>query len=90
MKNILVIDDEESIRELIPSIFSGDEYRVVAVKDAQSGMDMLTDGIFQVAWVDIKMPGIDGIEVLKQIKATTPDREVWIVTGPAKMNQASQ
>lgn len=90
MKNILVIDDEESIRELIPSIFSGDEYKVVAVKDAQAGMDMLTDGIFQVALVDIKMPGIDGIEVLKQIKAIKPDVEVLIITGHATMEQAIQ
>ncbi|MBD3272039.1 MAG: response regulator, partial [Elusimicrobia bacterium] len=50
----------------------------------------LKNGIFQVALVDIKMPGTSGIEVLKQIKSTKPDMEVLIITGHASMEQAIQ
>lgn len=90
MKNILVIDDEESVRDIIPAIFPPEEYHVTAVDNAQTGIDMLSSNTFNVALIDIKMPGKDGIEALKQIKAINPDIEVLIMTGHATMEQAIQ
>ncbi|MFH1379422.1 MAG: response regulator [bacterium] len=88
MKNLLVIDDEESVTDLIPVIFSDTEYQVVTANSPQEGIDMLDNNTFNVALVDIKMPGKDGIEVLQQIKDKNPDIEVLIMTGHATMEQA--
>ncbi|MFH1282966.1 MAG: response regulator [bacterium] len=90
MRNILLIDDEESVRELIPNIFPKEEYNIAAVKDGVTGIDMLKSNNFQVALVDIKMPGKNGIEVLKQLKADNPEIEVLIITGHGSMEETIQ
>ena len=93
---ILVIDDEEIIRKRLGKLLSLDGYEVLTAKNGQQGLDIFEkmkeekrDPI-KVALVDIKMPGMDGIEVLKGIKKSIPQTEVIIITGHGSIESAIQ
>ena len=80
---VLLVDDEEEFIELMSQRL---ETRGLSVETAGSGeeaVSAVTDHGFDVAVVDLAMPGIDGIETLKQIKKERPDMEVIMLTGQA-------
>lgn len=81
MAKILVVDDEKIIRERMKSLLELEGYEVLIAENGSEGLTLFEQGKPQVAIVDIKMPGMDGIEVLKQIKTKDPYTEVFIVTG---------
>ncbi len=86
--NILLVDDEEDIREVLSMTLTDIGYQVF---DAQNGKEALR--IFKeinppIVLTDIKMPGIDGIELLQKIKRENPDTEVIMITGHGDMDLA--
>ena len=64
MARILIIDDEKSIRNTLKEILEYENYEIDEAKDGEEGLKKLTDGNFDVALCDIKMPKMDGIELL--------------------------
>lgn len=68
MAKILVIDDEASIRQALRGVLEYENYQVFEAKDGQEGLKMLTEQDFDVAFCDIKMPKMDGMELLKKFK----------------------
>ncbi|MDD5382707.1 MAG: response regulator [Candidatus Margulisbacteria bacterium] len=80
---ILVIDDEEGVRESFKMILKIKDYDVQAFEDGESAVANIKKDIFDMAFVDYKLPGIDGIEVLRKIKEIDPNIEVVIVTAYA-------
>ena len=89
-RKILIVDDEEGIRESLKLILS-DEYDLILTDSAQQALDILdnTDEIGLVL-MDIKMPQIDGLELLKQIKAKRPDLNAVMITGYKSVETASE
>jgi len=81
MDRLLVIDDEEIIRERMKSLLELEDYEVFIAENGAKGLALFEEVKPQVVICDIKMPGIDGIEVLKRIKAMGTDSEVIMVTG---------
>lgn len=81
MNKILVVDDEKIIRERMKSLLELEGYEVLIAENGSEGLMSFEQGKPHVAIVDIKMPGMDGIELLKRIKAIDPYTEVFIVTG---------
>jgi len=86
--DILLVDDEEDIREVLSMSLADIGYQVF---DAQNGKEALR--IFKeinppIVLTDIKMPGIDGIELLQKIKRENPDTEVIMITGHGDMDLA--
>ena len=81
MAKILVVDDEKIIRERMKSLLELEGYEVSIAENGTEGLKVFEETKPHIAIVDIKMPGIDGIEVLKQIKATDSLTEVFMVTG---------
>ena len=81
MLKVLLIDDEESIRKLVGLYLSSKGYEVITAADGQGGIDLFTRETPSIVLTDIKMPGIDGIEVLKRIKQVSPETEVIVITG---------
>jgi len=90
MKKLLVIDDEASTRELLKLSLESDGYTVFVAEDGPKGLEIFARENPPVVLTDIKMPGMDGIEVLKRVKEQNPDSEVIVITGHGEMNLAIQ
>jgi len=80
---ILVVDDEASVLESFKMILGIKDYDVDTFLDGPSMIAKLKKDVYDVAFVDLKLPGMDGIQVLKKIKEVDPEIEVIIVTAYA-------
>lgn len=78
--NILVVDDELGVRESLRMVLK-DNYNVLTAANGQEGLEMIKEGKPSLVILDVKMPDIDGMEVLKQIKDTCPQLPVIVLTG---------
>ena len=78
--NILVIDDEPGIRTTLTAILEEEGYNVVAAEDGYKGIEAAKKTKFKIAFIDVRMPGIDGVETFKEIKEISPDTMVFIMT----------
>jgi DNA-binding NtrC family response regulator len=88
MKKVLVIDDESIVRISCERTLSAEGYPVKTAGDGKSGIDLLEKESFDVVLLDIKMPDMDGIEVLKKIKSSWPDTKVIMITGYSTVESA--
>ncbi len=86
--NILVIDDEEAMRDSCHQILSRSRYNVAVAEDGYKGLELVKDGNFDIVLLDLKMPDISGMEVLKKIKSDTPETIVIVITGYATVESA--
>lgn len=80
---IMVIDDEPSVLESFKMILKIKDYDVTTFPDGPSAIAQLEKDKFDIAFVDYKLPGMDGLEVLKKIKEIDQEVEVIIVTAYA-------
>jgi signal transduction histidine kinase len=85
---LLVIDDERSILEMLELSLSREGYKVLTAENGEKGVECFKEERPKLVLTDIKMPGIDGIEVLKRIKAIDPEAEVIVITGHGDMDTA--
>jgi DNA-binding NtrC family response regulator len=86
--SILIVDDEFSVRDSLTSWFRKDGLRAIAAKDGPEALDRLREGPVDIAIVDIKMPGMDGIELQSRIHALDPEIQVIIITAYASVDTA--
>ncbi|UCE99364.1 MAG: sigma-54-dependent Fis family transcriptional regulator [Planctomycetota bacterium] len=86
--NILVIDDEETMRDSCRQALSRDGNRVEVADDGSKGLAMLEKKSFDLVILDLKMPDLSGMEVLKRIKEGDPDALVIVITGYATVESA--
>ena len=87
-KNILVVDDDMSARTTFSSVLRQEGYRVTAVKNGYEAIKAIDEESFDLALVDLRMPGMDGIEVLEKIKTRRPQTRVIIFTGYGSITTA--
>lgn len=85
---VLVVDDEEVIRKGICRIMEGRGYQVESSESGFGAIEKLQKAPFNIVITDLKMPGMDGIEVLKAIKILQPDVPVIIITGYSTVDTA--
>jgi DNA-binding NtrC family response regulator len=78
---ILVIDDDLEILELLNSFFESLGHTVKTVSDSIEGLKLISKEIFDILFLDIKLPEKDGIEVLKEAKNIDPQLPVVMITG---------
>lgn len=88
MSRILVIDDERSIRNTLKDILEYEKYQVDLAEDGPKGLDKLKSSEYDVILCDIKMPGMDGIEVLEKIQASDSDMPVVMISGHGNIDTA--
>lgn len=88
--NILVVDDEEALQELITAALTRLGYRVTCASDGAAGVEKVRSERFDLAIMDIMMPGMDGITALGEIKKLDPELEVIMATGHGTMGTAVQ
>lgn len=85
---ILIVDDEESIRMVMSHVLSDEGYHVTAVASAEEALDLFRSTPFPIIIADIRLEGIDGIELLKRVKKEHPDTRVIIITSYGSMESA--
>jgi CheY-like chemotaxis protein len=78
---ILVVDDSEEVREVLRELLSRHGYTVVTAPDGESGLVELETRTFDLAMVDLGLPGISGLEVANRLKHKWPDTRVALMTG---------
>ncbi|SLM28807.1 Sigma-54-dependent transcriptional response regulator [Desulfamplus magnetovallimortis] len=88
MKNILVIDDEAIIRENLHRILTEEDYSVSTVATGQDGLAFIGTNDVDVVLLDLNLPDLHGIEVLKQARELDPELLVIIITGYASIESA--
>ncbi len=88
--SILIVDDEESVRDSLYNWFIEDGYYVECAENAKKALTILQSDSFNIVLADIKMPGMDGLEMLKRIKALKSDAIVIIMTAFATVDTAVQ
>src|SRR3990172_1331619 len=85
---LLVVDDEEGMRDTLSEIFQSKGYFVETASNGAKALKLVKKGFFNVALVDIRLPDMDGVEVLKAIKKESPDTEVVIITAFASLQSS--
>ena len=85
---ILVVDDEEIVLRSCLRILSGDEFQVETVQDGRQALQKVEENPYDVMILDIMMPNVDGLEVLRRVKETHPNVDVVMVTGLAQIDTA--
>jgi len=88
MSRILVIDDERSIRNTLKDILEFEKYQVELAEDGFKALELLKNSDFDVILCDIKMPGMDGIEVLQKVEELKPDTPVVMISGHGNIDTA--
>ena len=78
---VLVVDDDPVVAKSIDRVLTGKGYAVITARDGAEALDKLSHEKYDAVFTDIRMPGMDGFEVAKRIKATQPWLPVVIVTG---------
>ena len=87
---ILIVDDEEVVRRSFSRVLDGGRCRTESVVDGKEALRALAREHFDVVLLDQRMPGADGITVLKAIKARWPDSEVVMITGYPNVETAKE
>lgn len=85
---ILVVDDETVIREGLQRVLEGDLFEVETCSSGYHAIERLQEKEYGLIITDLKMPGMNGIEVLKAVKALQPDIPVIMITGFASIDTA--
>ena len=85
---IIVVDDEDSIRRRCVRLLSRQGYEVVGAADSQAALNLTRTKAFDLMLVDIRMPGMDGIELMSVAKAEDPSVEAIMMTGYASVDTA--
>lgn len=86
--NILIIDDDEAIRDSCSQVLKKERNTVKTAKDGKEGLKLFNREFFHAVLLDLKLPGIDGMEVLSKIKDENPETPVIIITGYATIESA--
>ena len=88
LANILVIDDDETMRDWCQQILSQAGNKVETAEDGLKGLDILKKESFDLIILDLKMPGLSGMEVLQKVNEEYPETAVVIITGEATVESA--
>ena len=87
---ILLVDDEDRFRTTMRKMLIGHGLNVTDLDNGQAALESLSAQPYDVVVLDLRMPGMDGVQTLKAMKALDPDLEVIILTGHASMDDAME
>ncbi|MGB2844079.1 MAG: sigma 54-interacting transcriptional regulator, partial [Candidatus Aminicenantaceae bacterium] len=86
--NILVIDDDKAIRDSCSQVFKKEGYTAKTAKDGTEGLKLFKKEFFHAVLLDLKLPDLDGMEILSRIEEENPETPVIIITGFATIESA--
>jgi two-component system, response regulator, stage 0 sporulation protein F len=79
-KTILIVDDQVGIRVLLMEVFSSEGYKVFQASNGKAALDIVKQHPPDIVLLDMKIPGMDGLEILKHLKAMDPSIKVIMMT----------
>ncbi len=85
---ILVVDDQSSVRQLMKAVLESDGHEVDTAADGEGAVEKLRSGYHDLVVMDIRMPGIDGVQALEQMKGVSPQTGVVMMTAYASVETA--
>lgn len=85
---ILVVDDEERIRDACTMVLEEEGYELASADNAERGLQMIKENHFDVVLLDLMMPNVSGLEILPQLKEQHPDTAVIVITGYATVEHS--
>ncbi|MFC1569209.1 sigma-54-dependent transcriptional regulator [bacterium] len=88
--HILIVDDESRIRSTLKSLLDDEGYSVHTVDSGEQAIQTVTTVIYDLIFLDLKLPGIDGLETLKQIRELSPRSIVIMMSGQSDVSTAVQ
>ena len=80
-KRVLIVDDEESVRKSLEKLLAYEKYGTFSAADGESALEVVSSELVDLVLLDIKMPGMDGLEVLQKMKEIRLDLPVVIISG---------
>jgi len=86
--SILIVDDEKGVRDSLQLVLEYEGYRIMKASTGQEGLDKVEDGEPDVILLDVKMPGLDGLEVLERLRPAETGRVVVMISGHADIATA--
>ena len=88
--DILLVDDEEIVHQTIGDYLSDCGHRVDRALDGPSALEAVESSSYDLAFVDVRMPGIDGISLLTRFREHRPEMPVVIITGHGNVEMADE
>jgi len=88
-KRLLLIDDERPILEVLGISLAAEGYEIITAESGYLGLEIFEREKLKLVVTDIKMPGTDGIEVLKRVKTLDPEAKVVVITGHGDMESVT-
>src|SRR3972149_1593378 len=85
---ILIIDDDENIRKVLQTILEDEGYVTESAETAKKGIQKSEEGFFNLAMIDVRLPDMQGIELLTKLRETKPKMRKLIVTGYPTLQNA--
>ena len=85
---VLVVDDNESVRVAVAKSLERRGWHVALAENGRQALDHVRQGLVNLVVADLKLPGMDGIELLKNIKAISPQTEVVMITAYGTVERA--
>lgn len=82
---VLIVDDEDDFRETIVKRLNARKLQAEGAESGIRALEILKEKQFDIMVLDVKMPGMDGIETLRHVKTVAPDTEVIMLTGHASV-----
>lgn len=80
MKKVLIVDDQPGIRLLLEELFKRENYHTMSAQNGGEALQIIAEEELDCVLLDMKMPGIDGIEVLRRLKEERPELPVIMMT----------
>lgn len=87
---IIIVDDDEGIRETLAAILQEEGYTVETAENGKEAIEKTNTKFYNLALIDIRLPDIEGIDLLKEIKETTPKIRKIIITGYPTLQNAME
>lgn len=88
MEKILIVDDEPGVLELCKRVLKRDGYNILTATSGEEALEILPKEMFDLVLTDLKLTGLNGIELIKKIKSSYPQTEVMVITGQATIETA--
>jgi two-component system NtrC family response regulator/two-component system response regulator AtoC len=85
---ILIVDDDENIRKVLTTILEEEGYAVESAETAKKAVEKTKKNFYNIALIDIRLPDMEGIELLTKMKDTTPKMRKVIITGYPTLQNA--